>query len=99
MSKSVIAKFHVHEVLKERATDLEGKPCNQYSIRAFPVYQGSEEDKKFFNATPGGSLYLCVLNEAAGVQFKQGSDIYVTIEQVEKPEEQSNGFHAVPLPE
>lgn len=42
-----------------------------------PVYSGSDENKRFFAATPGGNITLHVLNEAALAAFQQGQEYYV----------------------
>lgn len=46
-------------------------------IHMGPVYSGSDENKEFFKATPGGQITLNVLNEAAASQFVQGKEYYV----------------------
>ena len=48
-----------------------------------PVYSGSEENKSFFNATPGGQITLNVLNESARKQFEQGKEYYIDFTKVE----------------
>lgn len=45
------------------------------SLRA--VYSNSEENKKFFNATPCGEITLSVVNPEAAKQFEQGKEYYV----------------------
>lgn len=42
-----------------------------------PVYSGSEENKQFFAATPGGSIQLHVVNEKAFAQFTEGKEYYI----------------------
>jgi len=46
-------------------------------IKLQPVYGESEENKKFFEATPGGSINLSIVNEAASSQFEVGKEYYV----------------------
>lgn len=65
--------------------DTDGKPAPVYSIEARPVYGGSEENKKFFRATPGGEMKLYVLSKEAGEYFEPGDEVIVTFEKVEKP--------------
>jgi len=42
-----------------------------------PVYSGSEENKQFFAATPGGSIMLHVVNEKGMAVFEEGKEYYV----------------------
>lgn len=53
----------------------KGDGNNMVSLH--PVYSGSEENKQFFAATPGGQVYLNILNDAAFEQFEQGKEYYV----------------------
>ena len=46
-------------------------------VYLYPVYTGSEENKQFFAATPGGQITLNVVNEAAMGQFEQGKEYYI----------------------
>src|SRR5688572_2160463 len=39
-----------------------------------PVYSGSDENKQFFAATPGGQITLNILNQSALEAFKQGAE-------------------------
>lgn len=47
------------------------------SVHFSPVYSGSEENKKFFQATPGGQIAFYTVNESALNQFEQGKEYYV----------------------
>lgn len=60
----VRAKFKL--VLKENS-----------NLEFMPVYAGSEENKKFFEATPSGHIKLYVVNREALDQFSQGAEYYV----------------------
>jgi len=42
-----------------------------------PVIDGSEENKAFYAATPGGFINLGVVNQAAAAQFEVGQEFYV----------------------
>lgn len=42
-----------------------------------PVYSGSEENKQFFEATPGGNIQLYVVNKDASDQFIVGHEYYI----------------------
>jgi hypothetical protein len=46
-------------------------------IRLAPVMNGSEENKKFYAATPGGSIELACVNAEAVSQFDLGAEFYV----------------------
>jgi hypothetical protein len=47
------------------------------SVHFSPVYSGSEENEKFFQATPGGQIAFYTVNESALAQFEQGKEYYV----------------------
>jgi hypothetical protein len=47
------------------------------SVHFSPVYSGSEENQKFFQATPGGQIAFYTVNESALEQFEQGKEYYV----------------------
>jgi len=47
------------------------------TVRLVPVYSGSEENQQFFAATPGGEIYLSVVNQSALDQFEVGKEYYV----------------------
>jgi hypothetical protein len=63
---SVRAKFHCGYKSKD----------GQY-VGLSPVYTGSEENKKFFEATPGGEIRLWIGNTEAAKQFEVGKQYYV----------------------
>jgi hypothetical protein len=46
-------------------------------ISLTPVINGSEENKKFFSYTPGGSIKLNVVNPSAAKEFEVGKEYYV----------------------
>jgi len=73
----VRAKFHCHSVLDNGP----GK-----TIELAPVYSGSDENKQFFAATPGGSVHLYCVNPDAAAQFKPGTEFYVDFTPVPVPE-------------
>lgn len=42
-----------------------------------PVCNGSEENKQFFEATPGGTIQLFTVNKAAADRFINGKEYYL----------------------
>ncbi len=52
-------------------------------IKMIPVYSASEENKKFFEATPSGMIELGVVNPEAAKQFEQGKEYYIDISPAE----------------
>lgn len=67
---SVRAKFRVTE-----KTPAGGD--NGTRVALAPVVDGSEENKEFYRWTPGGSITLDTINDAAAAQFDVGAEFYV----------------------
>lgn len=67
----VRAKFKVH-VIERHAGEKEMR-----TIHMHPVADGSEENTRFWEATPGGSLTLNCLNLQAAEKFELGKEYYI----------------------
>lgn len=50
-----------------------------------PVTSGSDENKAFYDSTPGGSIEFSTINKAALDSLPLGAEVYVTIEVAPKP--------------
>jgi hypothetical protein len=48
-----------------------------YAVIFYAVYAGSEENDKYFQATPSGSIVLQVLNEQAASFIEIGKNYYI----------------------
>jgi hypothetical protein len=72
---TVRAKFKVQSITRREHWDKSKGEI--HSIDLAPVTSGSDENKEFYAATPGGSIKLDTINEAAGNQFKLGQEFYV----------------------
>jgi hypothetical protein len=64
----VRAKFVVDSVSKTRWGN---------SVRLTPVYGDSEENKRFFSATPSGLIELNVVDDGIAKQFEVGKEYYI----------------------
>lgn len=51
-------------------------------LHFYPVVSGSEENKKFFKATPGGSFTFYTINQEAASKFEQGKEYYLDLSEV-----------------
>ena len=60
-------------------TERENCGSTTFSLDFYPVIGASEENKKFFSATPGGKLELHVVNHEAAKIFEPGKEYYVDI--------------------
>jgi hypothetical protein len=49
------------------------------NISFAPVYSGSEENRQFFAATPGGVFAFYTVNKEAADQFEMGKEYYFDI--------------------
>lgn len=88
---TVRAKFrlnfvkHYNQVVTRLKEDEEGNPrhvdetVEACDLNFMAVYNGSPENKKFWEATPAGSLTLSTVNRAAWEQFEEGKEYYLDI--------------------
>jgi len=53
--------------------------ANGANINMQPITCGSEENKQFYQYTPGGSLKLEVVNSETAKQFIPGKEYYIDI--------------------
>jgi hypothetical protein len=74
---SVKLKFKVTEQTQRAAWN---GPGTIGSVKLNPVTGGSDENKSFYEATPGGSIEFSTINEAALKSLPVGAEVYVTIE-------------------
>lgn len=71
----VRAKFVVQSITRTKHWDKNKGEI--IGIKMMPVTGGSEENLKFFEATPSGSVDLGTINEEAGRQFELGKAYYL----------------------
>lgn len=71
---SVRAKFKCHTI-----TEREGWNGVKLvrDVKLIPVTSGSDENKRFYAATPGGSVEIACANAEAAAQFVIGREYYV----------------------
>lgn len=69
----VRAKFRVSRV--ERHATYDGGEA--HTVHMDPVLQNSDENKKFWSATPGGKLEMYLLNPEAAKQLELGKEYYI----------------------
>jgi hypothetical protein len=55
------------------------------TVHLSPVTSGSDENKKFYEATPGGKIELGTVNGEALKQFAIGDEFYVDFTPAAKP--------------
>ena len=79
---TVRAKFAVQSITTTKAWN---SPGLMGTVRLSPVTSGSEENKKFYEATPGGVIELGTVNEEALKQFVIGDEFYVDFTPAPKP--------------
>lgn len=71
---TVRAKFYVHSITTHKAWN---GPGLMGTVHLQPVTSGSDENKAFYAATPGGKIELGTVNEEALKQFNIGDEFYV----------------------
>lgn len=65
---TVRAKFKVDAVTKS---------ADQASVTLSPVFNGSDENKKFFKYTPGGKIEMQIVSHETADTFVPGAEYYV----------------------
>ena len=85
---TVRAKFKVTEIKRHHYGDKE-----MQTICMSPVYSGDEgsENRKFWDATPDGSLELGCINLAAARRFDLGAEYYLDFTPVAPEEAEETG--------
>lgn len=73
---TIRAKFKVDSITRSKHWD-PSKGREVHTIKLSPVSTGSDENKTFYAATPGGSIDLQTINEEAGKQFELGREYYI----------------------
>jgi hypothetical protein len=81
----VRAKFRVNSKSEPSS---EGDVAN---ISLGAVYDGSEENKRFFKYTPSGQIQMGTINAEAANQFEVGDEFYVDFTKVPKVQEPAAG--------
>lgn len=62
---------------KFRVTEKIERENGYYGVVLYPVVGGSEENKEFWKATPGGKIEMFSVNQKAIENFKVGQEFYV----------------------
>lgn len=78
---SVKLKFKVVEQTQRQNWNGSATPIG--SVKLSPVTGGSDENKSFYEATPGGSIEFSTINDAALKSLPIGAEVYVTLDVVE----------------
>ncbi len=71
---TVRAKFKVQSITTSARWN---GPGTMGTVKLTPVTSGSDENKKFYEATPSGEITLGTINEEALAQFPIGAEVYV----------------------
>jgi hypothetical protein len=71
------AKFKVTDRTEHPHTSNDGS--HSWSVNLMPVTSGSEENKKFYSYTPGGSMSLSGINGSCAAQLIPGTEVYIDI--------------------
>lgn len=71
---SVRAKFKVQSITRQAGWNGNKEV---HTVKLSPVTGGSDENQKFYAATPGGQIELSVVTAEVGRQFDIGAEFYV----------------------
>jgi hypothetical protein len=81
---TVRAKFKCISVMTQEGSrpSADGKtyePCPALTVRFAAVYGNdpNHENRKFWSATPSGTIEMQVMNQEAAAQFKYGQEYYI----------------------
>lgn len=71
----VRAKFKVTQLSQREHWDKQKGPIHDIQLQ--PVVSGSDENERFYAATPGGQIALSTVNDDAARLFRLGAEVYV----------------------
>ncbi|HDR9026933.1 TPA: hypothetical protein QDB14_001103 [Burkholderia vietnamiensis] len=71
----VRAKFKVTQLSQREHWDKQKGSIHDIQLQ--PVVSGSDENERFYAATPGGQISLSTVNDDAARQFRLGAEVYV----------------------
>ena len=77
VTSEVVCKF----VFSAMKTYLDYKKRKVYDLEFHPVAGDTEENKKFWEATPSGIFQFQTINEEAAKMFQFGHEYYVTFKE------------------
>lgn len=80
LMSNVRAKFKVISITRQAGWN---GAKEVHTVKLSPVSSGSDENKAFYAATPGGSIDLSVVNEEVGREFDIGAEFYVDFTKAE----------------
>lgn len=72
---TVRAKFKVTSTTQREHWDSQKGRIHEIELQ--PVIGGSQENEKFYAATPGGMVKLQTVSHEAGQQFELGAEYYL----------------------
>lgn len=83
-AEEVVCKFRFVAMRTAEGYDYEKKqPTLLYDLEFVPVTGTSQENKKFWQATPSGSFKFQTVNKEAAEMFQFGHEYYVTFREAQ----------------
>ncbi|WP_176331008.1 hypothetical protein [Burkholderia vietnamiensis] len=77
----VRAKFKVTQLSQREHWDKQKGQIHDIQLQ--PVVSGSDENERFYAATPAGQIALSTVNDDAARLFRLGAEIYIDFSQAD----------------